>query len=75
MSEIDKRGRLEEAVFTDRAVLDGTVLVAWNGKTVTKLFGKEAERFLAKIPALTDRDARLVKANVTGNFNRGNERR
>jgi hypothetical protein len=75
MSEIDKRGRLDEEVFTYRAVKNGTVFIAWNGKTVTTLSDKEAERFLAKITGLTDRDAQLVMAKATGNFKHGNERR
>lgn len=72
--EVDKRDRLSEEVFTYRAVKNGTVFIAWNGKTVTTLAGKDAERFLAKIAGLTDRDAQLVMAKATGNFRHGNER-
>ncbi|MGH2547968.1 MAG: hypothetical protein ACRDHN_01140 [Thermomicrobiales bacterium] len=72
--EIDKRGRLDAEVFTYRAVKNGTVFIAWNGRTVTTLSGKEAERFLAKVSGLTDRDVQLVMAKATGNFKHGNER-
>lgn len=75
MSEVDKRNRLSEEVFTYRAVKNGTVFIAWNGKTVTTLAGKEAERFLVKVAGLEDRDAQLVMAKITGNFKHGNERR
>jgi hypothetical protein len=74
MSEIDKRDRLLEEVFSYRAVKNGTVFIEWNGKTVTTLSGKAAERFLSRIAGLEGRDAQLVMAKITGNFKRGNEK-
>ncbi len=55
-------------------VKNGTVFVSWQGKTVTTLNGKGAERFLAQIEGLDGQPAQLVMAKVTGNFKRGNER-
>lgn len=71
---IDKRGRLEEEVFSFRAAKDGRVMLYWYEKHVKTLSGKEAQRFLQRIDGLEGKDAQLVMAKVTGNFKRGNER-
>ena len=74
MSPVDQRNRFEDDVFSYRATKSGMVLIYCQGKQVTTLTGKQAERFLAQIAGLDDRAAQLVMAKATGNFKRGNER-
>lgn len=75
MDNVDKRNILDEEVFSYRAAKDGKVLIAWHGKQVTILKGKQAEKFLASIAmAADDKQKQLVMAKVTGNFKRGNEK-
>ncbi len=75
MSNIDKRNRFADEVFSYRTNKDNKVFISWQGKQVMILKGKKAEQFLAKITSLEHREAQLVMAKVTGNFKRGNERR
>ena len=75
MSEIDKRNRLADEPFAYRVTKDGTIFIAWHGKTVTTLRGKAAERFLAAVHDLDDRAAQLLMAKATGHFKHGTERR
>ena len=74
MSEVDKRNRLDEEVFSYRLNQEGKVFLFWHGRQVKILKGKEAEKFLRRIAGLADKEAQLVMAKVTGNFKRGNER-
>lgn len=74
MSEIDKRGKLDEAFFSYRETKDGRVMLYWYDKHVKTLAGKEAQKFLAKIYGLEGKELQLVLAKATGNFKRGNER-
>ena len=74
MGEIDRRGVLDDEVFSYRALKDGKVLIYWHEKQVTTLAGKAALKFLARIEGLDGKDAQLVMAKATGNFKRGNER-
>ena len=74
MSPVDQRNRFEDDLFSYRATKSGTVLISWQGKHVTTLNRKQAERFLTQIAGLDDRAAQLVMAKATGNFKRGNER-
>ena len=74
MSEIDKRGRLDDDPFEYHATKEGRVLLYYEGKLVKTLAGKHAQKFLAQIDGLEDKDAQLIMAKVTGNFKRGNER-
>jgi hypothetical protein len=71
---IDQRDHLVGKPFAFRVAKNGSVFVSWQGRTVTTLNGKAAERFLAQIEGLEGQDAQLVMAKVTGNFKRGNER-
>ena len=73
-SSIDKRGILDEEVFTFLITKDRKVLISYEGKQVTKLSGKNAEDFIAKIQNAEGKDAQLIMAKVTGNFKRGNEK-
>jgi hypothetical protein len=71
---VDKRGRLDDDVFSYRVTHDQRVLISWHGKLVMTLNGKNAEKFLTKIAGLDGKDAQLVMAKASGNFKRGNER-
>jgi hypothetical protein len=73
-TDIDQRGVLEDEPFSYRATKSGTVLISWNGKTVTTLKGKPAEAFLAKVEGADTHAAQLVMAKATGHFKHGNER-
>ena len=71
---IDKRGVLDEEVFTYRATKDGKVFISCEGRQVTTLSGKKAADFIAKISNAEDKEAQLLMAKATGNFKRGNEK-
>ena len=71
---VDKRGILDEEVFTYRISKDKKVFISYEGKQVTTLSGKKADAFIAKIQIAESKDAQLIMAKVTGNFKRGNEK-
>lgn len=71
---VDKRGRLDEAVFTYKITKAKKVFIAWQGKQVTVLSGKRAEAFMADIMHAEDKAAQLIMAKATGHFKHGNER-
>ena len=73
MSETDKRGRLAEQPFTFQATKDGKVFIHWQGKLVTTLRGKAAEKFLNSMNSAGPAQAQLLMARVTGHFKHGNE--
>jgi len=75
MGEIDKRGKLDEEVFSYLATKDNRVLLYWQGKLIKTLSGKHAQKFMARIDDLDGKEAQLVMARATGNFKHGNERR
>jgi hypothetical protein len=71
----DARHRFDEDVFTHRITKDGRILIAWSGRVVTTVAGKDAERLVARLRATEDRRAvQQLLARATGNFRRGNER-
>ncbi len=74
MTEIDKRNKLDEEVFTYRAGKDGKVFLSWRGKEIKILKGSEGAKFLSRIEGMGHKDAQLVMAKATGNFKHGNER-
>ncbi len=74
MGKIDKRGRLDEDVFSYLSTKDGRVLLYYEGKIVKTLGSNHAQKFLAQSENLDGKDAQLIMARVTGNFKRGNER-
>ena len=74
MKNIDKRGILDEEVFTYRITKDKKVFISYEGRQVTVLSGKKAEGFIADISGAEGKDAQLILAKITGNFKRGNER-
>ena len=71
---VDKRGVLDEEIFTYRISKDNKVFISYEGKQVTTLSGKNADRFITQINGAAGKDAQLIMAKVTGNFKRGNER-
>ena len=72
--QIDKRGILNEEVFTYRITKDKKVLISYEGKQVVTLSGKKAEDFITRILNTGGKEAQLIMAKVTGNFKRGNEK-
>ena len=74
MSQIDKRGRLQAEPFAYRVTKNGKVFIEYEGRTVTTLQGKPAQKFVQRIATASAEDAQLIMAKLTGNFKRGNER-
>jgi len=72
-SSIDKRGRLDEEIFSYRESKD-KVFIFWHKKQVMILKGQQARKFIDKIAHLDGKEAQLVLAKITGNFKHGNER-
>ena len=70
----DKRGILQEGVFTYRITKDKRVFIFYEGKQVTVLSCKKAEGFIGKIQNAEGIEAQLIMAKITGNFKRGNEK-
>lgn len=73
MGSVDKRGRLEEEVFSYTPGKD-KVFISYRGKQVTVLKGEKRQVFLRKIAGADRLDAQLIMAKATGNFKRGNEK-
>lgn len=71
---IDKRGRLNEEVFTYRISKDNKVFISWHNKLVTTISGSKAQRFIEDIDGADDKEAQLIMAKATGNFKHGNEK-
>lgn len=74
ISNIDKRNRLSEEVFTYKTTKDNKVFIYWKGKQVTILSGKASDKFLKAIEGKDHKDTQLVMAKITGNFKHGNEK-
>jgi hypothetical protein len=72
-ANIDKRGRLDEAIFSYRESKD-KVFIFWHHKQVMILKGQQARKFIDKITPLDGKAAQLLMAKITGNFKHGNER-
>lgn len=68
------RSSLDDAPFTFRSQKDGTVRIAYRGKVVMTLAGKDAIRFLTRVDGADEAAAQLAMAKATGSFKRGNER-
>ncbi len=73
VANIDKRGRLDEEIFSYRQSKD-KVFIFWYKKQVMILKGQQARKFIDKIAHLDGKEAQLVMAKITGNFKHGNER-
>ncbi len=74
MDTVDKRKVLANEVFTYQISKEKKVFIAWNGRQVKVLKGKEAQKFISMIVGLNDEEGQLVMAKATGNFKHGNER-
>jgi hypothetical protein len=59
--------------FSYRATKAGAVQIAYHGKVVTTLRGRDAQRFLSRVDAASAREAQLAMAKATGHFKHGNE--
>jgi hypothetical protein len=70
----DKRGILDDEIFTYRITKDNKVFISWHEKQVTTLSGNKAKAFISAIEGADRKEAQLIMAKVTGNFKRGNER-
>jgi hypothetical protein len=71
---IDRRGKLNEEVFTYKITKDRKVFISWHGKQVTTLSGNKAMDFIADIEGAEDKEAQLIMAKATGHFKHGNEK-
>ena len=70
----DRRGKLDEQVFSYRVTKDGKVFICWHGRQVTTLSGARAARFIADIQGADEQGAQLIMAKATGHFKHGNEK-
>ena len=68
MSLVDKRGKLEEQLFTFRATKDGKVFIHWHGRQIMILKEKTADKFITSIEQADLQKAQLLMARVTGHF-------
>ncbi len=73
-NSVDKRGKLDEEVFTCRITKDKKVFISWHGKQITTLSGSKAESFIAEMDGADGKDAQLIMAKATGHFKHGNEK-
>ena len=71
---VDKRGILDDEVFSYRVTKDKKVFISYHRKQVTTLSGSKAEKFIAEIDGADGKESQLVMARATGNFKRGNEK-
>jgi len=71
---VDKRGILDQEVFSYRITKDGKVFISYEGKHVTMISGSKAADFIENIEYADAKEAQLIMAKVTGNFKRGNEK-
>ncbi len=71
---IDRRGKLNEEVFTYKITKAKIVFISWHGKQVTTLSGNKAEDFIADIKDAEGKEAQLIMAKATGHFKHGNEK-
>jgi hypothetical protein len=74
MSEIDKRGKLEEEPFTYQVTKDGKVFIYWHGKQIMILKEKAAKKFMASVAQADAQQTQLLMAKITGQFKHGNEK-
>ncbi len=65
---------LSDLGFRWRASPRGEVLIHRDGRLVTTLRGRAAERFLDEVEGADTEVAQQLCARVTGNYRRGNER-
>jgi hypothetical protein len=71
---VDRRGILDDDVFTYRVTKDKKVFISYEGKQVTVLSGRKSEKFIDDIENAKGKESQLIMAKATGNFKRGNEK-
>lgn len=74
MSEVDKRGKLEEKPFDFQITKDGRVLIYWDNRLIMTVKGQAAEKLITKLDGTDESSVQLALAKVTGHFKHGNER-
>jgi hypothetical protein len=60
--------------FSCRSTKNGQLRVAFHGRHVVTLAGKEAQRLASRLEGANGEQTQLLLAKATGNFKRGNER-
>lgn len=60
--------------FSYRASQNGLVQIFYQGRVVTRLSGRQGEKFLQRVESDGGANAQLVMAKATGHFKHGNER-
>ena len=71
---VDKRGKLNDEIFSYQSAKDDKVFIFWQGRRVLILSGQKARRFLEDIHDLEGKEAQLIMAKATGHFKHGNEK-
>lgn len=71
---IDKRGKLDEKMFSYKITKDKKVFISWHGKRVTTLSDSKAADFIMAIRDADGKEVQLIMAKATGNFRHGNEK-
>ncbi|QTL97864.1 hypothetical protein GM661_07630 [Iocasia frigidifontis] len=74
MSNVDKRNKLDEQIFSYRTTKDGKIFIYWYDKQVKILKGKQASKLLLKISRADKKEKQLLLAKITENFKKGNEK-
>jgi hypothetical protein len=74
MSDIDKRNRFEEDLFSYRVTRDGKVFISWQNRQIMILKEEKARKLLAQLETADRRQVQLALAKITGHFKHGNER-
>lgn len=71
----DARNRFDDDVFTWQVTKNGKLLISWEGRVVTTLAGREAQKLIDKLDQSNRREIQHLLARATGKFKHGNERR
>lgn len=71
---VDRRGKLDDDIFTYKITKDRKAFISWHGKQVMTLSGRKAEEFITDIEAAHGKEAQLIMAKATGHFKHGNEK-
>ncbi len=74
MSNIDKRGKLQEHPFSHKLTKSNKLMIYFKGKHIKTLNSKQTDAFIAKSRGKTEMEVQLILAKITGNFKHGNER-
>ena len=75
MSNIDKRGKLEESPFSYFISKDRKLHISFHHKEVMVLKDNKANELIRKMDHASDFEIQMLLAKATGNFKHGNERK